>query len=220
MIISPSHCSQETIYRASAVKDYLPATFEDKTTGSNGTELFLNSNHTSAYVKIPWISTTIAIHKLAEYIGVVVQSPASVANESVGLCSLGCPDHSKLTVSKVVHDNLISDCTQEAFIACSINNLTLLTVLTAADTYYEQCVFDTIESTNSNSSWISLVMVENWSSLGPVSFHQLPEYEQLSDKDTSSTNNHQVSLGFTVTSHIAMVTWCLSLYTTLYILLS
>ena len=218
MVISASNCSQETIYHASAVGDYLPATFEDGTDGVNGLELILNSNGTSAYIRISWISTVIVIHKLAGHIGIAIQSPASVANKSVGLCLLGCPEHSKLTVQEVVNHDPTGNCTQEAYTTCSLNNGALLKGETEGEYYYEKCIFDTLNTNNINSSWISLAMVNSWHLLGTVPNIDTShggtlgsEYEnQPSTGDDASTATSSSACGSTLC--ITMVTWCLSLY--------
>lgn len=226
MVITASDCSPETTYHASAVTDYFPTTFEDGTSGVNGLELIFNSNGTSGYIRVPWINTIIAIHKLARHIGIAVQSPVAVANKSVGLCSLGCPEHSKVTVIDFVDQDPTSSCTQEAYIACSINGLALANLDTnVKPTYYEKCIFDVLKSNNSNSSWISLAMVDSWYLLGPSSTARtnsphsgsVPEYEnQHTTGDTGSAANASAAS----TLCIAMVTWCLSSYAMLYILLS
>ena len=215
MVIAASNCSQETIYHASAVGDYLTATFEDGTNGVNGLELILNSNGTSAYIRISWINTVIVIHKLAGHIGIAIRSPASVANGSVGLCSLDCPEHSKLTVQEVLDRDSTGNCTQEAYISCGLNNGTLFTGETEAELYYEKCIFDTLNTNNTNSSWISLAMVNSWHLLGtvysdtPHGSTSSPEYEnQQSTIDDTLTSSSSNAHGLCIT----MVTWCLMLY--------
>lgn len=223
MVIYASNHSQEITYHASIVKDYFPSTFEDGTTEVNGLELILNSNGTTAYIRIPWISTTIGIHKLAGHIGVVIQSPTSVANESIGVCSFGCPAHSKVTVSKVVDQDLSGDCTKQAYSVCSINDFAILRPQTVGESYFDKCLFDVLKSNNSNSSWITLAMVNSLNLLGPDApaylshnVTQVPEHEnQQSTKDHALTSNASGSI-----LCITMVTWCLSLYVMLYILLT
>ena len=218
MVISASNCSQETIYHASAVGDYLTTTFEDGTNGVNGLELILNSNGTSAYIRISWINTVIVIHKLAGHIGIAIHSPASVANKSVGLCALGCPEHSKLTVQEVINHDSTGNCTQEAYVSCSLNNAALFEGETKGEYYYEKCLFDTLNTNNTNSSWISLAMVNSWHLLGTIQNTNTshggtlgPEYEnQQSTSDDTSTLNNSTAHGSTLC--ITMVTWCLSLY--------
>ena len=216
MVISASNCSQETIYQASAEGDYLTPTFEDGTNGVNGLELILNSNGTSAYIRISWINTVILIHKLAGHIGIAIQSPASVANKSVGLCSLGCPEHSKLKVQEVLDRDSTGNCTQEAYISCSLNNGTLFNGKTEGELYYEKCIFDTLNTNNTNSSWISLAMVNSWHLLGTRYFDTShgatsPEYEnQQSTNDDTLTLNSSSPRGSSLC--ITMVTWCLMLY--------
>jgi len=215
VVVSASSCSQVTTYHASAVRDF-PATFKDGTIGVNGLGLFLNDNSTSAYIRIPWINTTIAIHKLAGHIGVVIQSPASVASKSVGLCSLGCPDHSKLSILDSI--DYVEDCAQEAIIACSINNLRLSDILVGQqDQYLHKCIFDVLQSNNPNSSWISLAMVDSWFSLGPT--YHLSRYSQQQTTATSSSTAASSSRS-TIITHITVVSWCLSLYAMLYMLFS
>ena len=211
MVISASNCSQEMIYHASATEYYLPATFEDGTYGINGLELILNSNGTSAYIRIPWINTIIVVHKLANHIGIAIQSPESVANKSIGLCSLGCPEHSKLTVQEVVNHDLSGNCSKEAYLTCSLNDFALLNIKIQGDNYFEKCLFDTLTTNNSNSSWISLAMVNNWHMFKNSNIDSStistpsPEYEnqQFTENDSSAHGS---------TLCITMVAWCLSLY--------
>lgn len=217
MVISASNCSQETIYHASAVGDRLTATFEDGTNGVNGLELILNSNGTTAYIRISWINTVIVIHKLAGHVGIAIQSPASVANRSVGLCLLGCPEHSKLTVQEVINHDLTGNCTQEAYVSCGLNNGTLFKEETEVELYYEKCLFDTLNTNNTNSSWISLAMVNSWHLLGTIYSDTShggtlsPEYEnQQSTIDDTLTLNSSSVHGSSIC--ITMVTWCLVLY--------
>lgn len=214
VIISASDCSEEMTYHASAVRDYLPSIFEDGTNGVNGLELILNNNATSAYIRIPWIDTIIAIHKLAGYIGVVVRSPEYVANRSVGLCSLGCPEHSKFSVIDVIEEDPTSRCTQDAYTTCSINDFAIFNLQTEVETYYEKCIFDVLKSQHFNSSWISLGMVNSWDLLGPASIprtnssHSNSQYEDEQTAGASAAKTLNV-LGSTLC--ITMVTWCLSL---------
>ena len=210
MVIPASNCSQEKIYHVYATADYLPTTFKDGTHGIHGLELILNSNGTSAYIRIPWISTIIVVHKLANHIGIAIQSPESVANRSVGLCSLGCPEHSKLTVQEVVTHNLAGSCSREAYATCHVNNFALLKGETQGEYYFEKCLFDTLTTNNTNSSWISLAMVDSWhllknsTTIYPTIIPS-PEYENQQFTGNNA-NNSGSTLCYT------MVTWYLSLY--------
>jgi len=152
----------------SASRNNLPNTFDDGMVDTNGLQLYVNSNKTSAYIKISWIDTTIAVHKLAGFVGVVILSPQHIADESVGLCSLGCPDHSKFLVEKVSSQGYSGDCEQEAIKACFSNGYELLELTTTQDSYFDRCVFDVLKSSNANSSWMTTVMEHNLKSLGPI----------------------------------------------------
>jgi len=169
IIIPETRCSQRKIYHVSASKDHLPNTFDDGM-DTNGIQLFVNSNKTSAYIKISWINTIVAVHKLAGFIGVVILSPQLIADESVGLCSLGCPDHSKLLVESVPSQSHSSECKGEAVEACISNGFDLLALsqTTSEDTYFDRCLFDVLQSNKANSSWMSTVMAHNLQSLGPI----------------------------------------------------
>ena len=168
IVIPESRCSQRKIYHVSASRNHLPNIFDDGMVNTDGLQLYVNSNKTSAYIKISWINTTIAVHKLAGFVGVVIQSPQRIADESVGLCSLGCPDHSKFLVEKVSSHSYSEDCEQEAVKACISNGFDLLLPITTQDSYFDRCVFDVLESNKSNSSWMSTVMEHNLQSLGPI----------------------------------------------------
>lgn len=204
--------------------DQLPTTFEDGTSGVNGLESISNTNGTSVYIRIPWISTTVAIHKLGRQIGLVIQSPESVANQSLGLCSLGCPEHSKVTISEVVNRDPTSSCTREAYLACGINAFAIVQLKTEGEIYYEKCIFDVLQSNHSNSAWMSLAMVNSWHLLGPTSadpddLPDLPLHENqqtTTGSDTSSAANSPNTSESTF--YVTMLTCCLSLYTMLYVL--
>jgi len=173
IVIPESRCSQRKIYRVSASRGHLPTTFDDGTDNSDGLQLFVNSNKTSAYLKVPWINTTVAVHKLAGFIGVVILSPQIIADESVGLCSLGCPDHSKFLIEDVPSQRYSDSCRQEAIKACSINEFVVLgesssSSSTTDDFYIDRCLFDALKSNKANSSWMSVVMVQSLQSLGPI----------------------------------------------------
>ena len=211
-----SDCSQEATYHASVTMDQLPITFEDGTSGVNGLESILNSNATSVYIRIPWISTVVAVHKLGRQIGIVIQSPESVANHSVGLCSLGCPEHSKVAITEVLDQDGASSCMQETIDACAINDLALFQseFKTKGEHYYDKCMFDVLQSNHSNSAWISLAMANSWHLLGPTGSD--PYNQQITiESDSSATNSSNTSES---TLHVILLTCCLSLYAMLHVL--
>ena len=63
---------------------------------SSVVEVNVNSNRTVASILLPWLGTTIVIHRYANHLGIVIYMPADMAELDKGLCGVGCSKDSQI----------------------------------------------------------------------------------------------------------------------------
>ena len=99
-----------------ATDSLLPQAFTDHTVPNNSysnLQLLVNSDGTAVSLLASWINTTVVIRKYADLLGVTVQVPRYVAEESGGLC-MGCPAQGFFDTLEFNYQLTIdSDCTDE-----------------------------------------------------------------------------------------------------------
>lgn len=148
MLVYPDECTGNQLLSYTAIASQeLPVNMTNHIPGVTSGEVNVNSDRTAATILLPWMATTLVIHRYAQHLGIVVHMPVEMAESDSGLCGEGCSSDNQIDPDDYINNYCPSN--QESSMLGCMSKPSLLSDFqgsTLQEQYLMACQLDVLNS--------------------------------------------------------------------------